>query len=75
MYQALEKRGLFAKPPDVTEHIAVARNTHDPFIYMDTFFRLFDQKIVCYQRSKVIPRRKFGLARISHKSQVHRGSE
>jgi hypothetical protein len=45
MYQALEKRGLFAKPPDVTEHIAVARNTHDPFIYMDTFFRLFDQKL------------------------------
>jgi hypothetical protein len=44
-YRALEKRGLFAKPPDVAEHIAATRNTHDPFIYMDTFFRFFDQKL------------------------------
>jgi hypothetical protein len=39
----LQKRGFPAKPPAVAEHIAVARDTHDPFIYMDTFFGLFDQ--------------------------------
>jgi hypothetical protein len=36
--------GFLAKPSAVAEHIAVARDIHDPFIYMDTFSRLFGQK-------------------------------
>jgi len=43
-YWLLEKRGFFATPPDVAEHILVVRDTHDRFIYMDTFLRHFDQK-------------------------------
>src|SRR4051794_13507265 len=35
---------FLAKPPAIAEHITVARDTHDPLIYMDTFFRFFDRK-------------------------------
>jgi hypothetical protein len=41
MLQAMAKLRLFGEAPAVAEHIAVAGNTHDPFIYMDTFLGLF----------------------------------
>ena len=43
-YWRLEQSGFFAKPLDVAEHIVAVRDTHDPFIYMDTFSRHFGQK-------------------------------
>ena len=32
------------KAPVEAEHIAVAWTTHNPFIYMDTFYGLFSQE-------------------------------
>ena len=45
-YPLVENGGLLANPPDSAEHIVVARDTHDPFVYMDTFFRHFDSKLL-----------------------------
>jgi hypothetical protein len=45
-YRLMENRGFLAKPLGVAEHIAVGRDIHDPFIYMDTFFRHFDPKLL-----------------------------
>ena len=44
MLQAVGNVRLLAKPSAVVEHIAVARDTHDPFIYMGTFSRVFGRK-------------------------------
>jgi len=48
----LQNCGFSAKAPAVAEHIAVARNTHDPFIYMDTFLGLFSQELFVFNGLK-----------------------
>ena len=51
-YRLQEKRGFPAKPPAVAEHIVVVGDTHDPFIYMDTFLGLFSQELFVFNGLK-----------------------
>jgi hypothetical protein len=52
MLLAVGKARLFAKPPDGAEHTAAARDTHDPFIYMATFFEHFGRKSCIFNALK-----------------------